>query len=95
MPKKSKASADRRSLNRLGRRAHIDTMMRIPHDPQLPMYQIWHVVASNGRHLCECKSESAATLIVNALNTPNAGVERRESSPVRSHDLLAASGDEK
>ena len=70
MPKKSKASAGRRSLNRLGRRVHIDTMMRIPHDPQAPMYQTWNVVASNGRKLCECTTESSANLIVKALNAP-------------------------
>jgi hypothetical protein len=60
-----------RSSRIVRRRATVCTMMRIPHDPQLPMYQIWNVVASNGRHLCECKSESAANMIAKSLNTPN------------------------
>ena len=79
MPKKSKASADRRSLNRLGRRAHIDTMMRIPHDLQAPMYQTWNVVASNGRKLCECTTESSANLIVKALNAPTEKLTYRDA----------------
>jgi hypothetical protein len=51
-------------------------MMRIPHDERLPMFQIWNVVSSNGRHLCECKTESAAKLIVSAINakSPNSAI---------------------
>lgn len=48
---------------------YIDTMMRIPHNLDEPMYQIWEVFSSNGVKLCECKTESSAKKIKKALDS--------------------------